>query len=166
MSSEEITTTTPEVTPDSGEIVRRFMDDALVQKDPEAVDNYFADEVTFIAVVQHSPELTAIVPWYGTRYTRALVKEGYALLLANLEVLAFYPEAAFGSGENAAMFGRFRFLSKITGKVVDSDWAIHATVHDGRITYFHLYEDNYTIASTFRRGGTWDIETPRAPAGP
>ncbi len=63
MSSEETITKTPAVTPDSGEIVRRFMEDLFVKKDPEAVDNYFADEVTFIAVVPHSPELTAIVPW-------------------------------------------------------------------------------------------------------
>ena len=45
MSSEETIMTMPAVTPDSGEIVRRFMEDLFVQKDPEAVDNYFADEV-------------------------------------------------------------------------------------------------------------------------
>jgi ketosteroid isomerase-like protein len=146
------------VTLDSAEIVRRFMDAALVQKDAHAVDNYFADEVTFIAIVPDSPELTAIVPWYGTRRSPAGVKEVYTLLLTNMELLAFEPEVAFGSGENAAMFGKFRFRSKITGKVVDSAWAIRATVHDGRITYFQFYEDDYTIASSFRRGGSWDIE--------
>ena len=87
----------------------------------------------------------------------------YALLLANLELLDFEPKVAFGSGENAAMFGKFRFRSKITGKVVDSEWAIRATVHDGRITYFQFYEDDYTIASTFRTGGSWDIANPLEP---
>jgi ketosteroid isomerase-like protein len=158
MSTEEISTNALTVTPDSGEIVRRFMDAALVQQDPTAVDNYFAADVTFVAIVPNSLELTAIVPWYGTRHSPAGVKEAYALLLTNLELLAFEPAVAFGAGENAAMFGRFRFRSKITGKLVDSEWAIRAKVHDGRITYFQFYENSYTVASTFRRGGSWDIE--------
>ena len=162
MSREQITVNTS-ATPDSGEIVRRFMDDALVKQDPQAVDTYFAQKVTFIAIVSDSPELTAIVPWYGTRHSPAEVKEVYALLLANLELLAFEPKVAFGSGENAAMFGKFRFRSKITGKVVDSEWAIRAAVHDGRITYFQFYEDDYTISSTFRRGGRWDVATHLEP---
>ena len=62
MSSEQITIDMSAVTPDSGEIVRTFMDDALVKQDPQAVDNYFAKEVTFIAIVPESHELTAIVP--------------------------------------------------------------------------------------------------------
>jgi len=34
---------TSAATLDSGEIVRQFMDDALVKQDPEAVDNFFAE---------------------------------------------------------------------------------------------------------------------------
>jgi hypothetical protein len=91
MSTEEISTNALTVTPDSGEIVRRFMDAALVQQDPTAVDNYFAADVIFVAIVPDSLELTAIVPWYGTRHSPAGVKEVYALLLTNLELLALSP---------------------------------------------------------------------------
>ena len=36
--------------------------------------------------------------------------------------------------------------------------AIRATVHHGLITYFHFYEDDYTLATAFRRSGSWKIE--------
>jgi ketosteroid isomerase-like protein len=98
------------------------------------------------------------MPWFGLHRGIEGVEEVYTLILANLEVLAFEPHVAFGEGEDAAMFGRFRYRAKSTGKIVESDWAIHAVVRGGRFVGFHFYEDDYTLATAFRHEGGWEVE--------
>jgi len=142
----------------SSEVVRRFLDDSIIKGDPGAVDRYFAEDVTYIPIAARSPELTAIMPWIGVHHGIGGVREIYELLLLNLEVLEFEIELAFGVGDDAAAFGRFHYRARGTGNEVESDWAIRATVRDGLITYFHFYEDDYTLASAFRRSGSWKIE--------
>ncbi|MEA2149083.1 MAG: uncharacterized protein QOD69_913 [Solirubrobacteraceae bacterium] len=142
---------------DSSEIVRGYLND-VKEGDPGAVDRYFAEDVTYITITSHPDELKPIMPWFGVHQGRDGVKELNALLLANLEMMEFELTLAFGFHEHAAAFGRWRYRSKTTSKEVASDWAVRATVCDGLITYYHFFESDYTLATAFRRSGSWQIE--------
>lgn len=142
----------------SAELVRAFVDAVLVEGDADAVTRYFDPEVEYIHIAAHSPELKAIMPWLGVHYGVGGVKEVYALFFADVEVLVFAPNVAIDDGEHVAMFGHLRYRARRTGKVVESDWAIHAILRAGRIWRFHFYADDYTLATAFRHGGRWDVE--------
>jgi uncharacterized protein len=122
------------------------------------VKRYFDPAAEYIPNVAHSDELKAIVAWFGVHHGIEGVEEVYSLILVNINVLGFEPHVSFDEGENAAMFGWFRYRAKSTGKVVESDWAIQAVVRNGRIIRFHFYEDDYTLATAFRHGGSWEVE--------
>jgi uncharacterized protein len=71
-------------------------------------------------------------------------------------------EAVFGSGEYAAMFGRFRYRSNVMSKVVNCPFAIFAKVRNGRCHYLQFMEDTLAT-SAFRGGGAWTFAAiPRA----
>lgn len=142
----------------AGEAVRAFMDDALIEGDPQAVDRYFAEDVEYVPISRNNPELTAIMPWIGLKHGLDGVKGVFGQILENVDVLEYKTDVSFGEGESAAAFGTFKYRAKKTGRTVDSDWAIHAAMRDGKIVYFHFYEDSYVLASAFRHGGGWDVE--------
>jgi hypothetical protein len=72
---------------------------------------------------------------------------------------AFNVSDIFASGENVAVFGDFRYRSKSLGKVVSSPFSIHVKVVEGKVTYLQFLEDSYATASSFRKGGSWTVQT-------
>ena len=79
----------------------------------------------------------------------------------------------FASDENVAVFGDFRYKSHPLGKVVSSPFSILVKVVDGKVTYLQFLEDSYATAASFRKDGSWAVQTevgaepfqvgPRAP---
>jgi hypothetical protein len=65
----------------------------------------------------------------------------------------------FASGENVAVFGDFRYKSHSLGKVVTSPFAILVKVLDGKVTYLQFLEDSYATAASFRKDGSWTVQT-------
>jgi uncharacterized protein len=72
---------------------------------------------------------------------------------------AFKLSAMFASGENVAVFGDFRYRSHSLGKVVSSPFSIFVKVVDGQVTYMQFLEDSYATASSFRKSGSWTVQT-------
>jgi hypothetical protein len=72
---------------------------------------------------------------------------------------AFNVAAMFGSDENVAVFGDFRYKSHSLGKVVSSPFSIFMKVVDGQVTFLQFQEDTYATASSFRKAGSWTIQT-------
>jgi uncharacterized protein len=72
---------------------------------------------------------------------------------------AFNVSAMFASEENVAVFGDFRYKSHSLDKVVSSPFAIHIKVVDGQVTYLQFLEDSYATASSFRKAGSWTVQT-------
>jgi hypothetical protein len=70
-------------------------------------------------------------------------------------VIAFEPEAVFGSGVYAAMFGRFTYRSRVMSKLVTSPFAVFAKVRDGRCYFLQFMEDTLATSASFRSGGQW-----------
>ena len=65
----------------------------------------------------------------------------------------------FASGENVAVFGDFCYKSKSLAKVVSSPFSILVKVVDGKVTYLQFLEDSYATASSFRKSGSWTVQT-------
>ena len=72
---------------------------------------------------------------------------------------AFNVTAMFASGENVAVFGDFRYKSNSLGKVVSSPFSILVKVVDGTVTYLQFLEDSYATAASFRKDGSWTVQT-------
>ena len=65
----------------------------------------------------------------------------------------------FGSGEFVAVFGDFRVASNSLGKVVSTPFSILVKVVDGKVTYLQFLEDSYATAASFRKEGSWIVQT-------
>jgi uncharacterized protein len=57
------------------------------------------------------------------------------------------------------VFGDFRYRSNSLGKVVSSPFSILAKVVDGKVSYVQFLEDSYATAASFRRDGSWTVQT-------
>jgi len=53
----------------------------------------------------------------------------------------------------------FRYRSHSLGKVVSSPFSIFLKVVDGQVTYLQFLEDSYATASSFRKSGSWIVQT-------
>jgi uncharacterized protein len=58
-----------------------------------------------------------------------------------------------------AVFGDFRYKSHSLGKIVTSPFSIHVRVVDGKVTYMQFLEDTYATAASFRKDGSWTVQT-------
>jgi hypothetical protein len=65
----------------------------------------------------------------------------------------------FASDENVAVFGDFRYKSHSLGKIVSSPFSILVKVVGGKVTYPQFLEDSYAIAASFRKDGSWTVQT-------
>jgi NAD dependent epimerase/dehydratase family len=57
------------------------------------------------------------------------------------------------------VFGEFRYKSNSLGKVVSSPFSILVKVVDGKVTYSQFLEDSYATAASFRKHGSWVVQT-------
>lgn len=130
------------------EVLQAYFAETM-QGDLTAVDRYFTEQPDYVLISPTNPELASILPWVGAQPDRESIKSAYGKLLSELAVVGSTPGATFEAGENVFVSGSFRYEARATGKVVESDWAVHATVRDGRIHSFHFYEDSHAVASAF-----------------
>jgi len=115
--------------------------------DPDAINSIVAPDATYISLNTENAELNKIMPWAGTSF-------GPQAFLKNLSVTTM-----FAADKNVAVFGNFRYKSKSLGKVVASPFATLVKVVDGKVTYLQFLEDTYATASSFRKDGSWTIQT-------
>jgi uncharacterized protein len=80
-------------------------------------------------------------------------------MFSRWENQAFNVKAMFGSDENVAVFGDFRYKSHSLGRVVSSPFSILVKVVDGKVTYLQFLEDSYATAASFRKNGSWTVQT-------
>jgi uncharacterized protein len=52
-------------------------------------------------------------------------------------------------GEDVVLIGRMVSSVRKTGRDIDTAFALHTTVRNGRITRYHLYEDTYAVAKAY-----------------
>jgi uncharacterized protein len=133
--------------------------------DPAVINKVVAPDATYVSLNATDAELKKIMPWTGTSFGPQAFLENLTGIFSHWDVEAFNVTTMFASAENVAVFGDFRYKSKSLGKVVASPFAILVKVVDGKVTYLQFLEDSYATASSFRKDGTWTIQT-RADAEP
>ena len=138
------------------EVVGEWLQNLL---DPDVVNRLVAPEATYVSLNTDDPELQKIMPWAGTSYGPQAFLDNLGTMFTRWENQAFNVTAMFASGENVAVFGDFRYRSHSLGKVVSSPFSIFLKVVDGQVTYLQFLEDSYATASSFRKSGSWTVQT-------
>jgi hypothetical protein len=136
---------------------------AILQKptDLEHVRSLVTDDLTYVSLNYENSDLRSIMPWCGTHEhagPESIVKT-FIDVRRYWEVLSFEPEAVFGSGEYAAMFGRFTYRSTVMRKTVTTPFAVFGKVKDGRCHYLQFMEDTLATSASFRSGGKWSFRS-------
>ena len=144
------------MSPSSIEVVGQWLENLL---DPEVVNSVVAPEAIYVSLNTDNPELHKIMPWAGTSRGPRAFLDNLGMMFTRWENQAFNVTTMFASDENVAVFGDFRYKSHSLGKVVSSPFSILAKVVDGKVTYLQFLEDSYATASSFRKDGSWVVQT-------
>jgi hypothetical protein len=123
--------------------------------DIEYVRSLTTDDVTYVSLNHDNPDLHRIMPWCGTSRGPESIVKTFVDVARYWEKQSFEVEALFGTGENAAIFGRFTYRSRVLSKLVTSPFCLHAKVTDGRCSYLQFMEDTFATGASFRSGGSW-----------
>jgi uncharacterized protein len=138
------------------EVVGEWLQNLL---DPDVVNRLVAPDATYISLNTDDPELQKIMPWAGTSHGPQAFLDNLGTMFTRWENQAFNVTAMFASDENVAVFGDFRYRSHSLGKVVSSPFSIFLKVVEGQVTYLQFLEDSYATASSFRKSGSWTVQT-------
>ena len=138
------------------EVVNQWLQNLL---DPDVVSGLVAPDATYVSLNTANPELNRIMPWTGTSHGPQAFLDNLGAMFTRWENQAFNVTTMFASGENVAVFGDFRYRSNSLGKVVSSPFSIILKVADGKVTYLQFLEDSYATAASFRKSGSWTVQT-------
>jgi uncharacterized protein len=138
------------------EVVGRWLQNL---QDPDVVNNVIAPDAVYVSLNTENAELNKILPWAGTSHGPQAFLDALEAIFSRWENQAFNVTAMFGDDQNVAVFGDFQYKSNSLGKVVTSPFSIHARVTDGKVTYVQFLEDTYATAGSFRKDGTWTVQT-------
>jgi len=138
------------------DVVNQWLQNLL---DPAIVNSLVAPDATYVSLNTEDAELSKIMPWAGTSRGPQAFLDNLGEMFTRWENQAFNVTDIFASGENVAVFGDFRYRSKSLDKIVSSPFSIHVKVVDGKVTYLQFLEDSYATASSFRKSGTWTVQT-------
>jgi uncharacterized protein len=130
--------------------------------DPDVVNSLVARDATYVSLNTEDTELNKIMPWAGTSHGPRAFLDNLGAMFSRWENQAFNVTAMFASDENVAVFGDFRYKSYSLGKVVSSPFSILVKVVDGKVTYLQFLEDSYATAASFRKDGSWTVQTEPA----
>ena len=138
------------------EVVGQWMQNLL---DPDVVTSLVVPDAIYVSLNTEDAELNKIMPWAGTSRGPQAFLDNLGTMFARWENQAFNVTAMFASGENVAVFGDFRYRSHSLDRVVSSPFSIFIKVVDGQVTYLQFLEDSYATASSFRKSGSWIVQT-------
>ncbi|NUR44013.1 MAG: SnoaL-like domain-containing protein, partial [Streptomyces sp.] len=99
----------------------------------------FADSVSFS--VPHPPG----IPWVPEVDSADGMRTFFELLKAHVRAKEFELRQVIAEGDDVVLTGRMVSEVRKTGRDIDTAFALHTTVRDGRITRYHLYEDTYAV---------------------
>jgi uncharacterized protein len=138
------------------EVVGQWLQNLL---DPDVVSSLVAPDATYVSLNTEDTELNKIMPWAGTSHGPQAFLDNLGAMFTRWENQAFNVTAMFASDENVAVFGDFRYKSHSLGKVVSSPFSILVKVAGGKVTYLQFLEDSYATAASFRKNGSWTVQT-------
>jgi ketosteroid isomerase-like protein len=138
------------------EVVGEWLQNLL---DPDVVNRVVAPDAVYVSLNIETSELNQIMPWAGTSHGPQAFLENLGEMFTRWENQAFNVTTLFASEESVAVFGDFRYRSNSLGHVVSSPFSILVKVVEGKVTYLQFLEDSYATASSFRKSGSWTVQT-------
>jgi ketosteroid isomerase-like protein len=117
--------------------------------DASIVRSLVHEDATYVSLNYDNPDLHKIMPWCGTNKGVSAVINNLQMIYGCWDVLEFNPGEIFGSDDRVALFGSFKYRSKVVNKIVSSPFAIFAKLKDGKISYFQFMEDTFATAASF-----------------
>lgn len=115
----------------------------LAEGKTEEAAALFADSVSFS--IPHPPG----IPWVPEVDSANGMQTFFDLLRTHVRPKEFDLRQVIAEGEDVVLTGRMVSEVKKTGRDIDTAFALHATVRDGRITRYHLYEDSYAVGKAY-----------------
>ncbi|SDK53779.1 hypothetical protein SAMN05216298_0457 [Glycomyces sambucus] len=103
----------------------------------------------FAATVDFSIPHPPGIPWVPEVDSAAGMRTFFELLGEHVRAKEFDVRQVVAEGDDVVMFGRMRSEVRRTGRDIDTAFALHTTVQDGRITRYHLYEDTRAVAEAY-----------------
>jgi len=138
------------------DVASRWLQNLL---DPAVVEEVVAPDATYVSLNTEDEELMRIMPWTGTSHGPKAFLDNLGMMFMRWENQAFNVGTMFASGENVAIFGDFQYRSHSLDKIVRSPFSILIKVVEGKVIYLQFLEDSYATASSFRKEGSWTIQT-------
>ena len=132
------------------EVVNKLLSNPL---DIDNVRSLTTPDVNYVSLNKNHPDLTRILPWAGDHHGPEEIVKAFQGIYTMWEPVGFEVKAAFGQGEDVAVFGEFSYRSKEVGKTVTSPFGIHLKVVDGKIAYVLFLEDTLITTSSVQTGG-------------
>ncbi|MEU9228144.1 nuclear transport factor 2 family protein [Streptomyces massasporeus] len=103
----------------------------------------FADSVSFS--IPHPPG----IPWVPEVDSAEGMRTFFDLLQTHVRAKEFDLRQIIAEGDDVVLIGRMVSEVRKTGRDIDTAFALHTTVRDGRISRYHLYEDSYAVAKAY-----------------
>ncbi|NUP35246.1 MAG: SnoaL-like domain-containing protein [Streptomycetaceae bacterium] len=103
----------------------------------------FADSVSFS--IPHPPG----IPWVPEVDSAEGMRTFFELLQTHVQGKELDVHQIITDGDDVVLVGRMVSEVRKTGRDIDTAFALHTTVRDGRITRYHLYEDTYAVARAY-----------------
>ena len=103
----------------------------------------FADSVSFS--IPHPPG----IPWVPEVDSAEGMRTFFELLRTHVRAKEFELQQVIAEGDDVVLLGRMVSEVRKTGRDIDTAFALHTTVRDGRITRYHLYENTYAVAKAY-----------------
>ena len=117
--------------------------------DASVIRSLVHEDVTYVSLNYDNPDLNKIMPWCGTNKGVSAVINNLQMVYSCWDVLEFNPGEIFGADDRVALFGSFKYRSKVVNKIVKSPFAIFAKLKGGKISYFQFMEDTFATAASF-----------------
>lgn len=130
--------------------------------DEAVVRELVAPTATYVSLCISNPHLKKVMPYAGVHESEGpdAVYKTFTRVNAVWANEAFTIDKIFGSGNDVAVFGRFTYRARTTGKAYESLFSIYAEVKDGKVVYMQFMEDTLGTAATFVRQSrtTYEVE--------
>lgn len=125
--------------------------------DANVIRALVAEDVTYVSLNYNNQDLKKIMPWCGTNLGVSAFINNMSMIYQCWETLEFNPGEIFGSDERVALFGSFKYRSRVLNQIVDSPFAIFSKVKNGKITYIQFMEDTFATSASLhdRSTGTY-----------
>ena len=91
------------------------------------------------------------VPLAGKRSGRDGVREFFATVARDQDVLEFEPREAVAQGDKVVSLGDYRWLVKATRREFQSDFVHVFTIRDGKIVAFREHFDSAAVAAAYQK---------------